>query len=181
MKRNKMTRITCLVLSLLMLLGMTSTAFAKEDDVEPRGNLASIYKSTTPYYGTDSTYSVLTGTRHYNAALTDKAVNITKGAFATLVTAVCPPLGAAVGGGWLAADALGALYDVITYDPVKSGTRAIYVKVECYAPPTQPSPYQYEYTKYVVSYYSDPNYVQNGSASDMTDTYYQMLKYRLDG
>ena len=28
MKRNKMTRITCLVLSLLMLLGMTSTAFA---------------------------------------------------------------------------------------------------------------------------------------------------------
>lgn len=170
-----MKRVTSFILAIILCLTTSATAFAigEDETISPYGNLASIYKSETPYYGTSSSYSELDSVDEYNVELRERLASLTTGVFISLVTAVCPPLGKAVGGTWSAAEALELLFEFLKEDEPE--IHAIYVRAKCYTLPVQPTPLEVVYSKYVIEYYTDSEY-ENYVRSDV---YYQKLVYNL--
>ncbi len=161
----------------LNVLGYIGSALAVDNVVEPQGNLGSIYRSQTPYYGSAHTYSSLGYIDEYDAESREYLVSLGQWAFIQLVTAVCPPLGAGLDRAWDAANKLKDLYTALQNSVNGQTVKAIYVRVKYYEPPTQPNPKEVVYSKCVIEYYNyiDSQYTQLWT----TDYYYQKLVYNL--
>lgn len=175
--RRKVRGIIALALLLAVISTITVNAFA--EGTTPRGNLASIYQSDTPYYGNSSTYSILDADYVRSVEFDNALYRITQAAFVGLVTAACPELGGAVASAFSASDLLEAAHTILS---TLAGTReetGLYVRTRCYLPVTQPTPNTVVYSKYVIDFYTDSE-LTNRIAS-ARQVYYQKMVYRLNG
>ena len=179
-----MKRIVSLFFAILVCVTSTAPALANQKQgqgaVSPKGNLASIYKSDTPYYGTSSTYRILESVDEYNVELREELASYTAQGLIALLTLACPPLGAAVGGTWEASEGIEYLYEYLQAlgffeNEDETTEHVIYVRVKCYVPPVQPTPEEVLYSKYVIEYYTDSEYEDFA----YSDEYYQKLVYNL--
>lgn len=145
--------------------------------MSPKGNLASIYYSTTPFYGTSSLYKYH-DYNDYDVEFVNRLNTITKTAFSIIIGQFCPPLGAAMDALDIIATTIGILYDGLVGNVVTAPIQNLYIRESCYVPPVQPTPTTVVYTKYVVRYYTDASRSDKYEVGDPT-TYYTKLVYNL--
>ena len=164
-------------LLLAVLICVSGRGYAYAADVEPQGNLASIYQSETPFYGSTTSYPKLMSTNSYSVEFAEAVGNILETVFIAGISAVCPELGVFVSSAWSTDDMLVDLHTIFCSNSETASLKGFYVSIQCYEPTTQPTPDTVVYSKYVVQEYYDR--ALRNPVAGTRQVYYQKLKYNL--
>ncbi len=154
-------RVLSAVLALVMCLSLCTPAFAslrssEENQIQPR--TGAVHRSSTPFYGTESSYTKLTSSRVASVALEEHTEQIAYDAMVAMIgAAVGGPVAAVISAGFshfvFSVDTYNAIMHALGLGIIKTSYYARYTR---YEPQTQPHIAEgITYSKLVVEYFID--------------------------